>query len=185
MTSAKKKKDETTKEASKEKKSGNPAVVEYEKGLKALHAGRYQNAMTAFDQIETKFPEELEILNRARTLKKVCARKLAEASPEKRTDSASAEELFTLGVFYHNNNEYPKALEFYEKALKSEGQDSSHVYFAMAASEAGRGHHDQALKHLSKAISINPDNRFLAFNDPDFAPMAELEEFQRLVDSSD
>jgi hypothetical protein len=54
----------------------------------------------------------------------------------------------------------------------------------MSVALASRGDSGQALEHLRQAISLNPENRALARQDPDLEPLRGIEEFREILDGS-
>ena len=152
----------------------------YEKAVKALHADNYKQAAKLLDEITKKFSTEIDVLARVRTLQRVCTRQLEKASG-KGAGSKSAEAAYAFGVYHHNNEDFDKALEEFEKALKLAGDDSSFIYYAMAASHVCSGNNTGALDALTKAIEMNQSLRFSAAHDPDFAVVSKDKEFRTLL----
>jgi hypothetical protein len=46
-----------------------------------------------------------------------------------------------------------------------------------------RGHIDEALEHLRRAIGLNPENRALARQDPDLEAIRDHENFRSVLDT--
>jgi tetratricopeptide (TPR) repeat protein len=154
----------------------------YEKALKALHKGSYKTASRLFREIEKNFPKELELLDRVRTFQKVCERNLETSRPS--SDAESVQELFDLGVYYHNNHEYEDALKCFEKARGLAGDGTDFILYAIAATRARLGEGDEAAATLEAAIKLRKENRHFARNDPDFEPVLKESKFRNLLETS-
>lgn len=149
----------------------------YEEGLGLLHQKKYKQARARLIYVMDKFPQEIEVAARAKSLLKVCEKNLqTKAKP-----GTTAEELFHRGVVLHNTGEYENALDCYSRALKASKKKGDHIYYAIAATEATVGDVDNALKHLQKAIEIKEENRYFANNDPDFELLTTNQKFQKLI----
>jgi len=147
--------------------------------FQALGARQYDKAAKAFEKIIDSFPEEEDVLARARTFQVTCQRALAEKA--KKTTRQSAEEHFDLGVFHHNNQDYSAAADHFQQALKAVKGDADYIHYAWAATMVQQGNLDEGLAELKKAVKIDKANLCYASNDPDFAPLAEHEGFHKLV----
>lgn len=165
-----------SKRGSKTKKTAHDLFGE---AFKALGEHKYEKASTMFEKIVTDFPDEDEVLARAKTFQLACQRAL-EAKTRK-VSRRSVEEHFDLGVFHHNNSNYAKAAEHFQKALKGAGENADFVHYAWAATKVQQGDLDEALKELKLAASIDPSNLCYASNDPDFKPLEGHEGFRELL----
>jgi hypothetical protein len=54
----------------------------------------------------------------------------------------------------------------------------------MAVASARRGDRETAVEHLRHAVTLNPENRALARQDPDLDALRELEAFREALDAS-
>jgi tetratricopeptide (TPR) repeat protein len=63
--------------------------------------------------------------------------------------------------------------------------DSDHAHYIMSVALTARGDSTQAVDHLRQAITLNPENRALARQDPDLEPLRFTDEFRDLVDAPD
>ncbi|HLU99765.1 MAG TPA: tetratricopeptide repeat protein [Acidobacteriota bacterium] len=171
--------------ADKRKSKSSEAEVHelYGKALTALHSKQFKDAQKLFEKIEKDFPNEIEVIERARCFIRLCERaQNSIANPN--TDSA--EEAFDLGVFHHNNHGHKEAQSLFQRALELADDDrTDHIHYALAASFVQEGDHKKAIEQLKKAIKLNADNRFFAANDPDFRPLAEDSSFRELVEVDD
>lgn len=164
-------------------KTAGDVFSHYEKAIKAVHANNYTQAAKLLDQIEKKFPTEIDVLAKVRTLRRVCDRQI-EQSSRTQASSKSAEAAYNLGVYYHNNADFEKALDEFKNALKLAGDDSSFIHYAIASSQVRSGNNSAALEALTKAIEMNRNFRFSAAHDPDFSALSKDEAFRNLVRSA-
>jgi tetratricopeptide (TPR) repeat protein len=164
-------------------KTAGDVFSHYETAIKAVHANKYAQAIKLLDQIEKKFPTEIDVLAKVRSLQRVCKRQ-GEKTSKKQASSQSAEAAYNLGVYHHNNADFDKALDEFQNALKLAGDDSSFIYYAIASSQVCSGNNPAALEALTKAIEMNRSFRFSAAHDPDFDALSKDEAFRNLMGSA-
>jgi tetratricopeptide (TPR) repeat protein len=149
----------------------------FEKAVRALGKKDYGRAGDLLDELLETYPEERDILERARAYRAVVERgsgKKASFRPK------SFEELLNYGVFLHNKGEFEEALKFLSQAAEIHPRNEN-VLYCMAAAAARAGETPMALKALRSAIVVNSANRAQARSDSDFDPIREDEEFAALV----
>ncbi len=161
--------------SSRDQKDGVLAL--YEKALKYLHGGKFDQASKTFQQVREKYPDEVEVLARVNCLDKVCMTR--QEAPD--LSKAEVEELYTSGLVEHNSGNYEEALDFFKRALERSKTDGDYIHFALAATEARLGNRQKALQHLEKSLEMNSDNKLLARRDADFESLASDETFRKLV----
>jgi tetratricopeptide (TPR) repeat protein len=155
------------------------AIEAFEKGVKAVGKRDFERAQTAFDEVIDSYPEERDVVERARAYRALCERNLGEA---KRSSfrPKGFEDLVNHGVFLHNRGEYEEALKFLRQAAEIHPRND-HALYCLAATAARAGDTPSAVKALRTAISLGADNRALARVDSDFDPIRDDEEFVELV----
>jgi tetratricopeptide (TPR) repeat protein len=155
------------------------ALETFEKGVRALGKKDYERAGELFEELIDGFPDERDLLERARAYKAVCDRALAEArrSPFK---PRTFEEMLQYGVFLHNRGEYEEALRHLRQAVELHPKNE-HALYCLAATAARAGDTPAALKALRSAIAAGPANRAQARSDPDFDPIRDDEGFVEIV----
>jgi len=153
------------------------AVEAFEKAVKALGKRDYEKARGLFDQLIESYPDERDLLDRARSYREVC-RAALDAKPAARPKSFDG--LLSNAVLAHNRGEYDAALELLDQALGLEPSSDDALY-CVAATAAQAGHSERALDALGKAIEIEPGNRAQARSDTDFDGLRENEAFIDLV----
>jgi tetratricopeptide (TPR) repeat protein len=153
------------------------AIDTFEKAMKALGKHDYERAREHFDALLEGFPEERDLLERARSYRALCERAL-EKRPAFRPKTF--EEMLHHGVYLHNRGEYEEALKFLRQAAEIHPRNE-HVLYCMAATAARAGDSATALKSLRQAVTAGPANRAQARQDPDFDTLREDEEFLSIV----
>lgn len=155
------------------------AVGLFERAMKALGKRDYGRALALFDEVITDHAEEAEVVERARSYRKLCERALVEAKrPAFRP--RGFEDLLNHGVFLHNRGDYAAALKVLKQAAEIHPRNE-HVLYCLAATASCAGDLATALKALRSAISANPASRAQAKTDADFDPIRHHDEFLALV----
>jgi Tfp pilus assembly protein PilF len=134
----------------------------YERGLQALQRRDFAAAADALRTVIERYPEERELLERARLYLKVCERELEPKEPAPKT----ADEWVYAATVALNAGDEANALRHLQRAL-SEDSRHDHAHYMMAVASARRNDAASAINHLRQAVSLNPDNRSLARQDPD------------------
>ena len=153
------------------------ALETFEKAMKAMGKHDYDRAREHFNALLEGFPEERDLLERARSYRAVCERAL-EKRPAFRPKTF--DEMLHHGVYLHNRGEYEEALKFLRQAAEIHPRNE-HVLYCMAATAARAGDNATALKSLRGAVTAGPSNRAQARQDPDFETLREDEEFLSIV----
>lgn len=148
------------------------AVAIYERGVQALQRHDYDGAAGFFRTVLEKYPEERELLERARLYLRVCERETARQPAGPKT---AAERVYAATVAL-NSGDHSGALDHLQRAI-GEDPDSDHAHYIMAVALGMRGRTDEALDHLRRAIGLNPDNRGLAREDPDLESIRNHQSF--------
>jgi tetratricopeptide (TPR) repeat protein len=148
------------------------AVAIYERGVQALQRHDYEGAAGFFRAILERYPEERELLERARLYLRVCERETARQPAAPKTP---AERVYAATVAL-NSGDHSGALDHLQRAL-GEDPESDHAHYIMAVALGMRGRADEAVDHLRRAIGLNPDNRGLAREDPDLESIRNHESF--------
>src|SRR5438552_17502471 len=153
------------------------AIDTFEKAMKAMGKHDYERAREHFDTLLAGFPEERDLLERARSYRAVCERAL-EKRPTFRPKTF--DEMLHHGVYLHNRGEYEEALKALRQAAEIHPKNE-HVLYCLAATAARAGDTTSALKALRSAVAASPANRAQARSDSDFDPIREDEEFIEIV----
>jgi Tfp pilus assembly protein PilF len=154
------------------------AVAIYERGVQALQRHDYAGAAEQFRNVLNRYPEERELLERARLYLRVCDRETARQPPTPRTP---AERVYAATIAL-NAGDHAAAADHLQRAL-SEDPENDHAHYTMAVALGLRGRLDDALDYLGTAVGLNPENRSLALQDPDLEPVRAHQRFNDILDT--
>jgi len=148
------------------------AVAIYERGVQALQKHDFAAAAGFFRTVLERYPEERELLERARLYLRVCERETSRQPPTAKTPA----ELVYAATVALNSGDHSGALEHLQRALGEDPQ-SDHAHYIMAVALGMRNRADEAIEHLQQAIALNPENRGLAKQDPDLDTLRDHSRF--------
>lgn len=153
------------------------AVADFSSAVELLHRQEYAQARDQFRDIVAANSDEPTLIDRARTYAGICEQKLAppEESPE------TPDDFYYRAVLLANDGDYDDALPLFERAL-ADMPESPKVLYARASTWALKGNADAAVADLRRAISVDPQTRFQAANDPDFEPVREEPAFIDIIE---
>jgi tetratricopeptide (TPR) repeat protein len=153
-------------------------VAIYERGVQALQRHDYRGGAESFRAVIDRYPEERELLERARLYLRVCERETERQAPQPQT---AGEHVYAATVAL-NSGDHAGALNHLQRAL-SKDSDNDHAHYIMAATLSLRGRQDEALEHLERSIALNPENRSQARQDPDLENIRRHERFRATIDA--
>ena len=107
---------------------------------------------------------------------RMCERRLAAPPPGPK----SAEEYYNLGIALINARKLLEAKHNLEAALRLEPA-ADHVHYALAVSQVLSGEVSGAYDSLKRAIELQPRNRNIARQDPDFDRYSDQPPLDRLL----
>jgi tetratricopeptide (TPR) repeat protein len=168
------KKAQTLKELSKHTEN---ARKDYDRGVAALQKKKLEEAERHFLDLIQKYPEEKELVDRARVYVTVCERQRRDPRPA----LTEPEDFYYAAVLEKNRGNVVVAIEHLQRAVRKNG--GGKVDFLLACCYAQQGDLETALGHLQKAIEDDQRHRILARHDRDFDPVREAPEFQKLLAS--
>lgn len=154
------------------------AVAIYERGVQGLQRHDFAGAAELFRTVIEKYPEERELLERARLYLRVCERETARNMPPPETP---AEQVYAATVSL-NAGDHATALHHLQKALSAD-PENDHAHYIMSAALSMRGRREEALEHLHRAITLNPENRSQALQDPDLDNIRDLDAFRAIIEA--
>ena len=155
------------------------AVAIYERGVQALQRHDYANGAELFRTVIEKYPEERELLERARLYLRVCERETARQAPPPQT----ARDFIYAATVALNAGDHAGALSHLQNALNADN-DNDHAHYIMAAALSLRGRSEEALRHLQRSIALNPDNRSQARQDPDLDNIRQHQGFRAALETA-
>jgi len=155
------------------------AVAMYERGLQALQRRDFGASADALRTVIERYPDERELLERARLYLKVCERELEPKEPAPKT----ADEWVYAATVALNAGDESAAHRHLQRAL---GEDArhDHAHYMMAVVSTRRNDTPAALEHLRQAVSLNPENRSLARQDPDLDALRDEPAFKAALDAT-
>ena len=154
------------------------AVAMYERGLQALQRRDFAAAADALRTVIERYPDERELLERARLYLKVCERELEPKEPTPKT----ADEWVYAATVALNAGDEATAHRHLLRALTEDGRHD-HAHYMMAVVSARRNDTPAALNHLRQAVALNPENRSLARQDPDLDALRDEPAFKTALDA--
>jgi predicted Zn-dependent protease len=150
------------------------AVQNYEAGLKALQAHRYDRAKACLEKVVAGPSPELA--DRASVHLNTCNQQMSRVV----TTFKTPEEQFDYAVSLMNMGDYVSARENFE-ALTKNVPKLDFVWYGMATLNCLTGRFPEAISSLHQAIRLNPANRYQARNDGDFKNLADDPRFTELL----
>jgi len=168
------KRAQTLKELSKHTEN---ARKEYDRGVASLQRKKLDEAERHFLDLIQKYPEERELVDRARVYLTVCQRQRRDPRPA----LSEPEDFYYAAVLEKNRGNVAEAIAHLNQAARKNG--GGRVDFLLACCYAQQGDLVTALTHLQKAIEEDQRHRVLARHDRDFDPVREAPEFQKLLAS--
>jgi len=154
------------------------AVAMYERGLQALQRRDFAASADALRTVIQRYPDERELLERARLYLKVCERELEPKEPAPKT----ADEWVYAATVALNAGDEASALRHLQRALNEDSRHD-HAHYMMAVASARRNDSAAALEHLRHAVALNPENRSLARQDPDLEGLRDEPAFKAALET--
>jgi Tfp pilus assembly protein PilF len=150
----------------------------YERGLQALQRRDFAAAAEALRTVIERYPDERELLERARLYLKVCEREL---EPKQAVPKTADEWVYAATVALNAGDE-SSAFRHLQRALHEDARHE-HAHYMMAVVSARRNDAASALDHLRHAVTLNPENRSLARQDVDFDPLRDEPAFKAVLEA--
>jgi tetratricopeptide (TPR) repeat protein len=164
-----------------ERKPGyHQAIALYEGAVRLLQRHEFVGAAEQFRAVITGYPDERELLERARLYLRVCER---ETTRQPKPSPRTPEERIYAATMSLNAGDIAGALTHLRQAL-DENPNSDHGHYIMAVALSDSGEADKAIIHLQRAIQLNPDNRALARQDPDLEGLRSVGGFSAALETS-
>lgn len=154
------------------------AVAMYERGLQALQRRDFAASADALRTVIERYPDERELLERARLYLKVCERELEPREPTPKT----ANEWVYAATVALNAGDEANALRHLQRALTEDARHD-HAHYMMAVASVRRNDPSAAVDHLRRAVALNPENRSLARQDPELDALRDDPGFKVALDA--
>ena len=152
------------------------AVLLYERGLQALQAKRYREAADTLKRVIAEFPEEIELHERAQLYIRVCARHLA---PPDATPQTPEEQVYAATIAL-NTGAFDRAVSLLTAALQQQADNDAAEYM-LGVALATKGDQQGAMRHLARALELNPECRDSLRKEPELEALRETAELQALL----
>ena len=152
------------------------AVLLYERGLQALQAKRYREAADTLKRVIAEFPEEIELHERAQLYIRVCERQFAplDATPK------TPEEQVYAATLALNAGAVDRAVSLLTAAIQQQADNDAAEYM-LGVALATKGDQQGSLRHLARALELNPDCRDALRKEPELEALRETEALQALL----
>ncbi len=154
------------------------AVAMYERGVQALQARKYREAADTLRAVIAQFPEEKELHERAVLYLRVCERQMA-AAPKPVETLDDRVYAATVAI---NNAQLDQAIDQLT-AVASSDPEHDHAMYMLGVAHALKGDYAGAVRHLSRAMALNPENRDLARKEPDLEALRHTDDMRQLLAS--
>lgn len=168
------KKAQTLKELSRHTEN---ARKDFDRGVSALQRKKVEEAERHFQDLIQKYPDEKELVDRARVYLSICDRQKRGALPA----LTEPEDFYYAALLEKNRGNVTEAIEHLKQAARKNG--GGKVDFLLACCYAQTGDSVVALEHLKRAIEEDQRHRVLARHDRDFDPVRDTPAFQELMAS--
>ena len=146
----------------------------FERAMQLFHKRDFKQANELFRKA-TVGPSR-EVAANSQSHIRMCERRLAAPPPGPK----SAEEYYNLGIALINARKLLEAKHNLEAALRLE-PSADHVHYALAVSQVLSGEVSGAYDSLKRAIELQPRNRNIARQDPDFDRYSDQPPLDRLL----
>src|SRR5262249_35971645 len=143
------------------------ARKDFDRGVAALQKKKIDEAQRNFFDLIQKYPDEKELVDRARVYLAVCERQKNAARPS----LVEPEDFYYAALLEKNGGNVSEAIEHAKRAARKNG--GGKVDFLLACCYAQTGEVETAVEHLRKAIEEDQRNRILARHDRDFDPLRD------------
>jgi tetratricopeptide (TPR) repeat protein len=150
------------------------AVQNYEAGLRAMQAHKFERAQALLEKVVTGPSRELA--DRAAVYLHSCEQHLARTATAFKTPA----EHYDYAVSLMNAGDHDGARAHLEKIHKQE-PDADYALYGLAVLECLTGRVEESLRRLDQAIRLNPANRYQARNDSDFQNLGDDPRFTELL----
>lgn len=161
------------------RQAAQQALRVFEQAVKVFNRREFEQAKELFENLQHRYPHEVDVIARAQTYIQVCNLKLSRLSAAP-PPPRNADEFYDRGVVALNVGNLVQARTLFEKALRLR-PDDSHTLYSLAATHAQAGSPDQALNYLQLAVQKQPRFRQRALNDNDFSTLHEDRRFLELL----
>ena len=156
-------------------------IDEFSKGVEAFNKRQYEEAAGIFDRIVSKHEDSghynlEEIRARAKVYINLCQSQLNPVTIELEAD----EDYLFDGIYRLNTGDLEAAGERFEY-LGKKSYDDPYLEYLLALLYLKKEEPEACLEHLGAAINKDSVYKVIAYNEPDFSPFFENEDFVKLI----
>lgn len=165
-----------------EEKQLRSITEEFTKGVALFRERECQQAFEIFNRIieeykDSQYYSVVEIQSRSKFYKMLCQGRL---NPVK-TEGWDDEDYLNDGIFHLNTGNPDKALERF-MYLEEKKYSHPNLHYLLSLVHLKKGDNETCLMYLKMAIKEDEFFKVVAYNEPDFEPMFENEEFTEMVE---
>ena len=156
------------------KKPTSSQLDQFDSAMKLFHKRDFAAALTLFEQAAAG--DNREVSHVARQHANMCRQRLASLSPVLK----SSEDYYHHGIDLIGTRKLNEARTILAKAAELDPQ-ADHIQYAMGICLGLAGDLENAARHISNAIRLEPKNRMIARTDPDFLVFGRQSPLRELV----
>jgi tetratricopeptide (TPR) repeat protein len=146
----------------------------YQAAVQLVQQGKYERALAAFEKLLPAAPPEIK--ERCQMYIHTCQRQLERS----KLTFLTPEEHYDYAVSQLNTGDYEEAREQFGGIL-ADYPTADYALYGLALLDAITGRTQDCLRHLARAIELNPKNRLQARVDNDFQSMMDDPRFTELL----
>jgi tetratricopeptide (TPR) repeat protein len=146
----------------------------YEEAYRLFRGQKFADAKTAFERA-IDGPQR-ELTHNARLHVSMCERRMHSGQVE----FATADEHYNYAIARLNTRDLPIARRHFEAALAM-APNGDHIFYGMALCCGLSGDYQGCYENLKRAIDLQPKNRLVARQDPDFNTIVQHPVFHQLL----
>ena len=146
----------------------------YEEAYRLFRSQSFAQAKAAFERA-IEGPQR-ELTHNARLHVAMCERRMQSGQ----VDFSTAEEHYNYAIARLNTRDLPVARRHFETAL-SMAPNGDHIFYGLALCCGLSGDYQGCYENLKRAIDLQPKNRLIARQDPDFNTIVQHPVFHQLL----
>jgi len=161
-------------EAGETMSAAEAQLKRYEEAYRFFRSQNYAEAKAAFE-LAIEGPQR-ELTHNARLHVAMCERRMQSGQ----VDFATAEEHYNYAIARLNTRDLPIARRHFDAALTM-SPNGDHIYYGLALCCGLGGDYQGCYENLKRAIDLQPKNRLIARQDPDFNVIVQHPVFHQLL----
>ncbi|MCC6393161.1 MAG: tetratricopeptide repeat protein [Bryobacterales bacterium] len=154
--------------------AGRTQAEEFDEAMRLFHQRDFASALRHFEKCATG--EHRDMAHTAKQHIRMCQQRIAQSQPDLRTP----EDFYYYAVNLISQRRFADAEQILRRALE-QSPKSDHIQYALCLSRGLQGDLEGAARHLETAIRLDPRNRAIARNDPDFLEFGRQSPVREIV----